>query len=76
MEQRTGSRKAARDRTTEERLNGQSIWVLPAGKQFYTRSCTRCAGLLVSDWCYDLDNTGEYNVEVLHCVQCGTESIP
>ena len=42
-----------------------------ASKQFYTRSCARCAGLLVRDWCYDLINTGEHNAEVFRCVQCG-----
>jgi hypothetical protein len=42
-----------------------------AREQLYTRSCARCAGLLVHDWCYDLINTGEYNAEVFRCVQCG-----
>jgi hypothetical protein len=28
-------------------------------------------GLLVSDWCYDLENSGESYVQVLRCVQCG-----
>lgn len=36
-----------------------------------TTSCARCTGLLVSDWFYDLENTGEYHVKVLRCVQCG-----
>jgi hypothetical protein len=34
-------------------------------------SCARCRGLLVSDWCYDLENSGESYVQVLRCVQCG-----
>lgn len=34
-------------------------------------SCARCAGLLVSDWFYDLENPSEYHVKVLRCVQCG-----
>jgi Zn ribbon nucleic-acid-binding protein len=25
----------------------------------------------VNEWYYDLDNTGEHNVEILRCVQCG-----
>jgi len=45
--------------------------LLPASEQFYTRSCVRCAGLLVIEWYYDLHNTGEHNVETLRCVQCG-----
>ena len=36
-----------------------------------TTSCVRCAGLLVGDWFYDLKNAGEYQVNVLRCVQCG-----
>jgi hypothetical protein len=40
-------------------------------KQFSTRSCTRCAGLLVSEWHYDLRDTGEHCIESLRCVQCG-----
>jgi hypothetical protein len=51
--------------------NGHALQFLPASKEFSTRSCARCAGLLVNDWCYDLDSTGEYTVEVLRCVQCG-----
>jgi hypothetical protein len=42
-----------------------------ASNQFYTRSCARCAGLLVRDWCYDLINTGEHYAEIFRCVQCG-----
>jgi hypothetical protein len=47
------------------------IRFLRAREQLYTRSCARCAGLLVQDWCYDLINTGEHNAEVFRCVQCG-----
>ena len=36
-----------------------------------TTSCVRCAGLLVNEWCYDLENTGVHKAEVLRCVQCG-----
>lgn len=51
--------------------NGHVIRSLPASEQFSTRSCARCAGLLVSEWYYDMNNTGELNVETLRCVQCG-----
>jgi hypothetical protein len=44
---------------------------LAAREQFNTRSCARCAGLLVNDWCYELIEVGEHNAEVLRCVQCG-----
>ena len=51
--------------------NGQAIQFLAASEQFSTRSCARCAGLLVNDWWYDLDNTDEHVSTVLRCVQCG-----
>jgi len=60
-----------RDGTVAEGGSGHAIWTLPASEQFYARSCARCAGLLVNEWYYDLDNTGEHNVEILRCVQCG-----
>jgi hypothetical protein len=65
MERRMESREATRGG------NGHVVRFLPVREQFYTRSCARCAGLLVKEWCYDLDNSGEYNAEVLRCVQCG-----
>ena len=47
-------------------------WTELLGKEHLrTTSCARCAGLLVSDWLYDLENTGEYHIKVLRCVQCG-----
>jgi hypothetical protein len=36
-----------------------------------TTSCSRCTGLLVSDWFYDFENPAEYHAKVLRCVQCG-----
>ena len=34
--------------------------------------CSRCGGLLVSDFCIDsLDSTGELEVAAKRCVQCG-----
>jgi hypothetical protein len=50
---------------------GHAIRLLPANKQFDTKTCVRCAGLLVNEWYYDSGNTGEYNLEALRCVQCG-----
>jgi hypothetical protein len=51
--------------------NVQTMRFLAESEQFATRSCVRCNGLLVNDWCYDLDNTGEHTASVLRCVQCG-----
>jgi hypothetical protein len=51
--------------------NGHGIGFLATSEQFSTRSCARCAGLLVEDWCYDLINSGEHTAEVFRCVQCG-----
>ena len=71
MERTMESREAIRDGTVAESGNGHAIRFLSASEQFYTRSCARCAGLLVNEWYYDLDNTGEYNAETFRCVQCG-----
>jgi Zn ribbon nucleic-acid-binding protein len=57
--------------TMKQNENGYAIRFLAASAQFSTRSCARCAGLLVNEWYYDLDNIGEHNVEMLRCVQCG-----
>jgi hypothetical protein len=47
------------------------IQLFSASTQLSTRCCARCAGLLVTEWYYDLHNTGEHNIETLRCVQCG-----
>ena len=44
---------------------------LSANKQFSTRSCVRCEGLLVSECSYDLQNPDNHMAETLRCVQCG-----
>jgi len=62
--------------TMNHRENGHAIAFHEASTQFHTRSCARCAGLLVRDWCYDLINTGEHNAEVFRCVQCGNRVDP
>jgi hypothetical protein len=49
----------------------QAMGFFAESQQFSTRSCVRCNGSLVNDWCYDLDNTGEHIASVLRCVQCG-----
>jgi hypothetical protein len=50
---------------------GNSTQSFPASEQLSTRSCARCAGLLVTEWYYDLHNTGADHLETLRCVQCG-----
>lgn len=51
--------------------NGQAMRFFAASEQFSTKSCARCAGLLVNDWCYDSSNAREHLSPVLRCVQCG-----
>jgi C4-type Zn-finger protein len=71
MGQRMESGKAIRFGTAAEGGNGHAIRFFVASEQFSARSCARCDGLLVNEWCYDLPNTGEHSVETLRCVQCG-----
>lgn len=71
MERRMDSGEAMRDGTMAEGGSGHATQSLPTSEQFDTRSCSRCAGLLVNEWCYDLANTGEHSPTVLRCVQCG-----
>lgn len=61
----------ARMMESREAMRDGTVRPLPTSEQFYTRSCARCAGLLVNEWYYDLNNTGEHSVETLRCVQCG-----
>lgn len=71
MEQNMKANKSTCIGTMGRNGKGHADELLAASEQLYTRSCARCAGLLVSDWCYDLINTGEHNAEVFRCVQCG-----
>jgi C4-type Zn-finger protein len=71
MERRMDSGEAMRDGTMAEGESKHAMRPLPANEQFCTRSCARCGGLLVNEWYYDLNNTGEHSVETLRCVQCG-----
>jgi len=56
---------------TGNRDSTQSIYCLPGSTQLFSRSCSRCAGLLVNEWTYDLNNSNEISAEVLRCLQCG-----
>ncbi|MGH7205676.1 MAG: hypothetical protein ACREI2_05655 [Nitrospiraceae bacterium] len=70
-------REGKRDGAVEPPDSGPNIQFLPASEQLYTRSCSRCAGLLVNEWCHDLlDDTGGLSIEVLRCVQCGQHVDP
>ena len=71
MEHRMETKKPKWLGTVERNGNAHAIRFLAAIEQFETKSCARCAGLLVSDWSYDLENPSEYHVRVLRCVQCG-----
>ena len=61
----------ARMMESREAMRDETVRSLPTSEQFDTRSCARCRGLLVNEWYYDLNNTGEHSVETLRCVQCG-----
>lgn len=71
MEQTMEAREAKADETVARAETWQAIRFLPEIEQLHTRSCSRCAGLLVNEWCYDLDDTGDFSAESLRCVQCG-----
>jgi len=61
---------------TGNRDSTQSIYCLPGSAQLFSRSCSRCAGLLVTEWTYDLGNSNEISAEVLRCLQCGQRVDP
>ena len=66
MERGMGSREATGDGAVDQYRYGRAIRFLLANEQFRTRSCARCAGLLVNEWCNHF-----HNAELLRCVQCG-----
>ena len=49
MERRLDSRETMQDETVEEDGSGHASRPLSASEPFHTRSCTRCAGLLVTE---------------------------
>ena len=71
MERRMEAEKPGCGGTMTQNSSGHAIRSLPASEQLCTRSCARCAGLLVTEWYYDLHNTGDHHIESLRCVQCG-----
>ncbi len=76
MERRIKPKEPECGGTMKQIGSGEAVRSLPASEQLSTRSCARCAGLLVSEWYYDLHNTGEHHVESLSCVQCGNRVDP
>ncbi len=77
MEQTIEAREAKADETVAHAETRRAIWLLPESEQFVTKSCSRCAGLLVNEWCHDLlDDTGDLSIDVLRCVQCGQHVDP
>jgi len=71
MGQRMNTEKPECGGTMNQNGSGNAIRSLPASEQLSTRSCARCAGLLVTEWYYDLHNTGADHLDTLRCVQCG-----
>ena len=71
MAQRMAPTEPACGGSVNQSNSGHVLQPPPTSKQFSTRSCTRCAGLLVSEWYYGLPHAGEHNIEFLRCVQCG-----
>jgi C4-type Zn-finger protein len=71
MGQRMNTEKPECGATMNQNGSGDAIRSLPASEQLSTRSCARCAGLLVTEWYYDLHNTGADHLDTLRCVQCG-----
>ena len=71
MDRRMAPKEREDGGTMKQNGRGAAIRSLPASEQLSTRSCARCAGLLVTEWYYDLHNTGADHLETLRCVQCG-----
>jgi hypothetical protein len=71
MGQRMEARETQWIETMNQRDKVYGMRLLAANEQFATRSCVRCAGLLVNDWCDDPNHTGEHIPTALRCVQCG-----
>ena len=69
-----GQRMEAKETEWVETMNQRDdvlIQLLAANEQFATRSCARCAGLLVNDGYDDSNDSGEHFPTALRCVQCG-----
>jgi hypothetical protein len=71
MDRRMAPKKREGGGTMKQNGRGDATQSFPASEQLLTRSCARCAGLLVTEWYYDLHNTGADHLETLRCVQCG-----
>jgi hypothetical protein len=71
MERITEPKESKCDRTMKQNDSGHGTQPFPANKQFSTNSCARCTGLLVREWYYGMNNTGEHSIETFRCVQCG-----
>jgi hypothetical protein len=69
MERKMDSGGVLRDGMMAAGSNEHATRPVPASAQFLTKSCARCAGLLVNEWYDGLQNNN--SVESLRCVQCG-----
>jgi len=60
--------RALTEKTRAEQLGSDSV----SSAVQHESICTRCGGLMVSDFCMDLLNsTGELEFAAKRCVQCG-----
>ncbi len=71
MERRMEQTEPTYNRTLKQNGRRDTVPPFPASEQVSTRSCARCAGLLVSEWYYGANSTGEHSIETFRCVQCG-----
>ena len=71
MKRKIESKESMRGGSTAEGGSGHVTQPLSVSEQLHTKSCARCSGLLVTEWYYDLHNTGADDLETLRCVQCG-----
>lgn len=71
MERMIGGPEPTCGGTINHKGRGGAIQLFPTSAQLSTKSCARCAGLLVSDWYYGANTTGEHPIETFRCVQCG-----
>ena len=76
MEQSLELRHANVGARAEDGDSRQAVQCLQGSDQLFSRSCSRCAGLLVNEWTYDLNNGSEISADVLRCIQCGQRVDP
>ena len=76
MKRRMDSGAVLRDGMMAAGSNEHATRPVPTNAQYLTKSCARCAGLLVNEWYDDLQNISEPSVGSLRCGQCGNRVDP